>query len=194
VLPFRGWTLNSAKHTWVASSSVLDGIYFASQANVDVGTGNGTINNLTVIAQAAYSTTPFGCSTKLYGSINWDHYALGAPAYPNLWLYADSDITTGPNFTAGSNSTTSAVVSGMFVTGDQINMQTSSQGAVGSVVASDQCASPPMGSSPVVEPQLPGEGSVTINEVKNPAIYFDPNANAPFTSIVDTTLWLEYPG
>ncbi len=198
VLPFRGWSFDSAQHTWIASSTVASGIYYAADANVDVGTGNGTIPNITVIAQAQYSTTVtptnLQCSTKQYGSINWNHYALGAPAYPNLWFYADTDVNTGANFTAGSNSSSSAVVSGMFVAGDQINLQTSSQGAVGSVVAADQCTTPPKGSSPVTEPQLPGEGIVSLNEVKNPAIYYDPNANAPFTSIVDTTLWLEYVG
>jgi hypothetical protein len=194
VQPFRGWSLNTSTHTWIADTPISDGIYYAYQANVDVGNGNGSVSNLTVIAQAAYSSGVVSCANKMYGSINWNHYALGAPAYPNLWFYADSDINTGTNFTAGSNSSASAVISGMFVTGDQINMQTSSQGAVGSVVAADQCPSKPMGSTPVVEPQLPGEGSVTTNEIKNPAIYFDPNANAPFTSIVDTTLWLEYVG
>lgn len=198
LLPFRGWNYNSSQHTWIASANVPSGIYYAADANVDVGTGNGTIPNITVIAQAQYSQvltpTDLQCSTKQYGSINWNHYALGAPAYPNLWFYADTDLNTGSNFTAGSNTSSSSVVSGMFVAGDQINLQTSSTGAVGSVVAADQCTSPPKGSSPVTEPQLPGEGIVSLNEVKNPAIYFDPNANAPFTSIVDTTLWLEYVG
>ena len=43
-------------------------------------------------------------------------------------------------------------------------------------------------------PQIPGEGYITSNEIKNPAIYYDPNSDAPFTSLIDTTLWLEYVG
>jgi hypothetical protein len=29
--------------------------------------------------------------------------------------------------------------------------------------------------------------------VKNPSIYFDPNAQAPFIDLINTTLWLEFP-
>ena len=65
----------------------------------------------------------------------------------------------------------------MFIAGDQISLQTSSSGAVGSVLAGNTCSTSPL---------------VTTNEVKNPAIYYDPNSTAPFTSIITTTLWLEY--
>jgi hypothetical protein len=34
----------------------------------------------------------------------------------------------------------------------------------------------------------------TTNEIKNPNIYYDPFSDAPFTSIISTTLWLEYVG
>ena len=68
----------------------------------------------------------------------------------------------------------------MFVAGDQISLQTSSSGAYGSVLAGDQCD---IAGSPV-----------DVSEVKNPAVYFDPNSDAPFTSIVNTTLWQEYTG
>jgi hypothetical protein len=69
----------------------------------------------------------------------------------------------------------------MFVAGDQMNMETSSAGAVGSVVVGDQCTT--------------GDPDpVTSNQIKNPEIYYDPNSDAPFTSIISTTLWLEYVG
>ena len=175
---FRGWSYDSASHTWIASRNTNDGTYYISEGNVDVGSGNGDIDNITVIASAQNYDN---CSSKKYGNISWDHFGLLHPSYPNLWMYADSDIVTHSNFTAGSGTTTLPVVSGMFVAGDQIHMETSSQGAVGSVVVADQCTNG--------NPDL-----VTSNEIKNPSIWYDPNSEAPFTSIIDTTLWLEYTG
>jgi hypothetical protein len=176
---FRGWSWTSSSKTWVASRNTQDGIYFVDKGNVDVGTGNAAINNISVIAS---SENPDNCGSKKNGNIQWDHYELLHPAYQNLWLYADGDIVTHSNFTAGSGTSTPPVVSGMFVAGDQMQMETSSQGAVGSVLVGNQC--PTQGN-----PNL-----ITTSEIKNPAIYYDPNSDAPFTSIINTTLWLEYPG
>jgi hypothetical protein len=133
---------------------------------------------MTIIASAENQDN---CSAKKYGNISWDHFSLAAPSYPKLWMYADSDIYTTSNFSAGSGTTALPVISGMFVAGDQLHMETSSQGAVGSVVVGDQCTTG--------NPDL-----ATANEIKNPAIYYDPNSEAPFTSIINTTLWLEYTG
>ena len=33
---------------------------------------------------------------------------------------------------------------------------------------------------------------VDNNEIKNPAIHYDPNAATPFVDIINTTLWLEW--
>lgn len=173
---FRGWTHDSGSHTWIATRNTENGIYFAHESNVDVGPGNGEIENITVIASAQ---NPTSCNTKRYGNIVWDHFTMRAPSYPNLFLLADSDIATGANFTAGSGITAPPVVSGMFVAGDQIQLETSSSGAVGSVLAGDQCDTSDL---------------VDENEVKNPTVYYDPKSDAPFTSIISTTLWLEYPG
>ena len=62
-----------------------------------------------------------------------------------------------------------------------MQMETSSQGAVGSVLVAGQCNHG--------NPDLVG-----TSEIKNPEIYYDPNSDAPFTSIINTTLWLEYAG
>ena len=35
---------------------------------------------------------------------------------------------------------------------------------------------------------------MTQDYVKNPSVYFDPNAHAPFSMVIDTTLWLELVG
>jgi hypothetical protein len=175
---FRGWTYNATDHVWTASNSTQSGTYYIFEGSADIGTGNGAINNITVIAQAKDHDS---CAGKKYGNINWNHYDMKAPSMTNLFMYADSDIVTHANWSAGSGTTAPPVISGMFVAGDQMLMETSSAGAVGSVVVGDQCTT---GS-----PDL-----ATTNQIKNPEIYYDPNSDAPFTSIISTTLWLEYTG
>ena len=177
----RGWTYNSTTHLWTATPNILSGTYYALRGNITAGTANIALPKLTLVAEAENAAD---CTTKRYGNIDWDHYNIGAPAYHNLWMYADADIWTHSNFSAGSGITAPPVVSGMFVAGDQINMETSSQGAVGSVVSANQCSTPP--ALPV--------GLSTTSEVKNPAIYYDPNSDAPFTSVITTSLWLDYSG
>ena len=68
----------------------------------------------------------------------------------------------------------------MFVAGDQISLQTSSSGAYGLGHWRGTSATSP--------------APVTSHEVKNPTIYYDPNSDAPFTSVVNTTLWQEFTG
>lgn len=170
-----GWSHNSSTRLWTAGRNSVSGVFYIHEGNVDVGTGNAAIANITVIASAANTED---CASKQYGNISWNHYEMLAPAFRNLFLYADSDIITFSNFTAGNRGADgTAVRSGMFVAGDQISMQTSSQGAVGSVIAADRCDNSPL---------------VADNEVKNPSVYFDPDGDSPFTDIINTTLWLEY--
>jgi hypothetical protein len=170
-----GWAYDNGSRTWIAGRSSVSGVFYAHEANVGVGTGNASIPNITVIASSANVND---CASKAYGNIQWDHYDMRAPAFRNLFLLADADIETFSNFTAGNQGGGgSAVTSGMFIAGDQISLQTSSQGAVGSVIAGDRCTNSPM---------------VTTNVVKNPAVYFDPDGDSPFSDIITTTLWLEY--
>jgi hypothetical protein len=173
---FRGWSYTSSTHMWRASNATQSGIYYVHEGSVDVGGGTASIANISVIAQAKDRDS---CSGKKYGNIEWNGYTMQAPAFTNLFMYADSDIVTHSSFTAGQGTTAPPVISGMFVAGDQMHMETSSAGAVGSVVVGDQCTAG--------NPDL-----VDSNEIKNPEIYYDPNADAPFTSIISTTLWLEY--
>lgn len=177
---FRGWTFDLPSQTWTATRNVLSGTYYVDQGNVVNGSGNATIDHLTVIASAS---NPTNCSSKRYGNITWNHYALSRTASLGDWLVADSDLVTTSNFTAGQM--TAPVSSGMFVAGDQIQMETSSQGAVGSVIAANQCAT---------APGAPNYGLITSSQVKNPAIYYDANADAAFTSVITTALWLDYSG
>ena len=173
----RGWKYNSASRTWIATTNAMDGTYYANQANVDVGTGNAVFPRMTIVASAE---NPGDCANKRYGNISWNQYDLGQPAYHNLWMFADTDLVTHANWKAGSFGP--PVVSGTFVAGDQIQLATSSAGAVGSVLSADQCATP----SPA--------GLVTTSEVKNPSVYFDPNSDSPFSSVITTSLWLDYAG
>jgi len=175
---FRGWTYVASTHIWKASNVTQSGIYYIFEGSADVGNGNTAVDNITVIAQAEGQDS---CANKKYGNINWDHYDMRAPSMTNLFMYADSDITTHANWSAGSGATAAPVISGMFVAGDQMQMATSSAGAVGAIVVGNQC-------------QTGNPDLVTSTQIKNPAIYYDPNADAPFTSIISTTLWLEYPG
>jgi hypothetical protein len=180
----RGWRFVSASSTWIATRNALPGTYYAHEANIDVGTGNATLSKMTLVASAI---NPGDCAMKRHGNITWDHYTINAPAYQNMFMLADTDIVTKSGFTAGS---TSPLVSGMFVAGDQIDMSTSSQGAVGSVLAGDQCAVPATTGTPL----MTGQGLITQSIVKNPSVFFDPNAESPFTSVITVTLWLDYTG
>lgn len=175
----KGWKFDSTNMTWIATSNAHDGTYYAYRANIDVGSGNGTFPRMTVVAEAKNDTAT--CASKQYGNITWNHFTLSTPAYINLWMLADADIVTRSNFSAGSFGP--PVVSGMFIAGDQIQMETSSQGAVGSIVAANQCPTP-----------IGGGGLITASEVKNPSVYFDPNSDAPFSSVITTSLWLDYSG
>ena len=175
-----GWLYDAASRTWKATRDALPGVWYAHEADVEAKSGgSATFSDFTVIASAQQ---PDDCAAKRYGSITWNHHALAAPAFDGLWMFADTDIVTGSNFTAGSGTTTPPVVSGLFVAGDQMELTTSSAGAVGAVVASGQCPSPP--------PQ----GLITENVVRNPTVWFDPSATSPFSSVVTTALWLDYSG
>ncbi len=152
-----------------------DGIYYAHGANITNGNGQHEFANLTLVASRIVADGSDYCGAGLGGDISWDHYEIAAPAITNLFMMADVDLVTGANFTAGNNGENGlAVQSGMFVAGDDLTMSTSSQGAVGSVLATDRC------------------GDSEISSVRNPEVYFDPDANSPFSTIVNQTLWFEY--
>lgn len=157
--------------TWNLINGAADGTYYFYDSSVypGKGLGNPSSGAVTIIASSPNTTS----CPRQGGTIEWDHDDFATPAITNLFMMADNDIITDSNFHAGGPSSGSA---GEFLAGDQINMQTSSQGAYGSVIAEDSC---------------PGVSPYTDDVVKNPAIYYDPNASAPFTSIIDTTLWLE---
>lgn len=177
---WHNWTYSAPSGvtpaTWTASKldATDSAVWYVHAGNIDVGPGNGSVPQISLLADSGGQS----CQ-KTAGYIHWNHIDLGAPAVTNLFMLAEADLVTDPNWKAGSN-TNGTVVSGLFVAGDQVNMQTSSAGAYGAVVAADQCA--PSSSD------LAGGGNV----IKNPSVYYDPNAEAPLTDIIRTTLWLEF--
>lgn len=174
--PFQGWSYQASAHTWTASKDTESGTYFVHESDVANGTGNGSIPNITVVASAA---NPDSCSTKQYGNISWDHYDTPAPAFKNLFFMADGDLSATSNFYSGVSSPGN-VVSGMYVAAEEVLVWTSSSGLVGSVLAGNQCPS--------------DSGPVASNEVQGQIVKFDPNGDSPFSSLISTTLWLEYVG
>ena len=181
---FRGWSYNGAGtvKVWSAGSDIklngFSGTYYVSEADV-VNPASNTgppVPNLTVLAS---SVAPGTCN-KTAGNISWGSTDPAAPSVPNTFLVADQDLLTSSNYKAGSAGG-GTVRSGFFIAGDQMSMSTSSAGAYGAVIAVDQC-----------DP-ADGLSLVDSNIIKNPSIYYDPNAQAPFTDIINNTLWLEYP-
>lgn len=180
---FRGWQyVAGTVPRWEATSAIkvngFSGTFYVHEGDaLDVGSNTGSpVPNLTVIASAVGS--PAACN-KIGGNISWGSIDPAAPSLQDTWLIADQDLKTTSNYQAGSASG-STVISGLFLAGDQVEMSTSSNGAYGAVVAVDQC-DPPDGTS-----------MVDSNSIKNPSIYYDPNSKAPFTNIINNTLWLEY--
>jgi hypothetical protein len=178
---FRHWTFVTSNWSsdpgaamWQGQKGgIEDGIYYVHDGDVTQAQANPHTNAATIIAEATVSGP--GRCPKIGGNIQWGKNDIGAPALPGLFMLADADLSTDSNFHAGT-----ATSSGLFIAGDQVDLETSSQGAYGGVIAADQCNTGGIG--------------VESDVVKNPTVTYVPNAVAPFTSTIDTSLWLEYPG
>lgn len=165
----------NAAPMWTANRDTVSGTYFVWDANAINGSGNPDFDSITVIAGS--SVNP--CATpRPGGNIIWDHFAVGIPHFSDLWFLADQDLHVHANFDAGSNGTNP--VAGTYIAGEEVSLVTSSSMLVGSVLAANQCKND-LG---------PVEGDE--NEVQGQEIWFKPNADSPFSSIISTTLWLEY--
>lgn len=179
---YRGWTHSTVNgvSTWSAGSALkgsgYSGVYYISGGDVVDNASNAgqPVPNLTVIASSSSTTCP-----KTGGNISWSQTDAAAPGLQGTFLLADQDLLITHNVSFGSD-VNNTPVSGFFIAGDQVDMETSSNGVYGAIIAADQCN--------------PSGSLVDNNEVKNPAIYYDPNVAAPFVDIVNTTLWLEFAG
>jgi hypothetical protein len=184
VLPFRGfdYTASGTDRFWEGGRTTQPGTYFAHHASIRAKTGgpDPMISGLTLIAEASDKEN---CSAKRYGNIDWSHHSILAPSLGNMFFYADGDVRVNSNIQLGQGATTPPVVSGMVVARDQIDLNTSSSSAVGAVVATDACSA-----------TQPSDSIVGVNSVTNIKLYYDPHSDAPFTSIITTSLWLDYSG
>lgn len=179
---YRGWTHSTVNgvSTWYAGSALkgsgYSGVYYISGGDaIDNASNAGQpVPNLTVIASSSETDCP-----KTAGNISWSQTDAAAPGLQGTFLLADQDLLVTHNVSFGSD-INNTPVSGFFIAGDQLDMETSSNGVYGAMIAADQCN--------------PSGSLVSTNEVKNPSIYYDPNVAAPFVDIVNTTLWLEFTG
>jgi hypothetical protein len=184
---YRGWTFAqvSGIPTWYAGTGLAtggySGTYYISGGDVvnNASNAGGPVPNLTVIAsaQSTYPNPP--TCNKTGGNITWDHTDIASYSLSHTFLIADQDLLTTSNFYAGSD-TNGTIISGFFIAGDQMQLETSANGAYGAVIAGDQCN--------------PSNSLVSSDVVKNPSIYYDPNSVTPFVNVINKTLWLEYSG
>lgn len=188
--PYRGWSFYGTGSTqckialanstfsdapcWLMNQkdSPYSGVYYVYQGDAMIGHTGGNSSqawNATVIAEANASgpVNPATCN-KQGGNIDWELYDI-QNYVTGLVLEAGADLYDSANNNASD---------GLFVAADQVHMHTSSATLTGAVVAADQCKGSPADS----------------DQVQGVEIHFDETGEAPLTSIIDTTLWLEYVG
>lgn len=166
---YRGWSYAAGSGTtaplWsMTSTSWGDGTYYVYQGDASISR-NTTVNAATVIAEAKSSGGPSATCGKLGGSITAKLVTISSAAIPGTVLVADTDLVMTSNFEAGI---------GVFGAGDQIQVETSSNGITGTVIANDKCTA-----------------GTDTNEVKNAVIKYDRNVEVPLLDIIRTTQWLE---
>jgi hypothetical protein len=177
---FHGWSFLGSNGdgtvTWQASKSgiSLSGTYYVYNGNVTQGQANRDSAKITVIAQSVGSSCP-----KKGGNITWQHSDIPGPSIKGLFFLADADLLITSNFGGGTE-----FDGGLFLAGDQIEVDTSSQADYGGIIAADQCTDGGLGI----------DKNLVKNLVKNPVITYLPNVANFFDVVIDTTLWLEYPG
>lgn len=179
-LGFQGWTYQSGSGSTAAvwkmttHSSPYSGVYYVHHGDAVVG-GTGSTNgsdpawNATVIAESKLNAADPSAGTcgKLGGNIEWKLENV-RNLMTGLVFYAHADLIGSAN---------SHAENGMFVAGDQVYLNSSSGSLRGAVVAADQCPNPG-----------------TPNSVQGFKILFDGSVEAPLSSMIRSTLWLEYVG
>jgi len=166
---YRGWSYADGSGTdapiWsMTSTSWGDGIYYVYQGDAVIER-NTVANAITVIAQAKSTGGPSERCGKYGGNISAKLVTINSAALPGTVLVADGDLSLTSNFEAGI---------GVFGAGDQIEVETSSNGITGTVIANDNCTA-----------------GGDVNEVKNAVINYDRNVEVPLLDIIRTTQWLE---
>ncbi len=164
------WSYDSSSHTWNAGSSI-SGTFYAHQANVDMTKTKAVA--ATVIASASSET----CADKRYGNIHTKQSTVGSASVHGLWLMADADLDVDTQSEFG---TTTPLRTGMFVAGDQFTMQSNTPNMVTGLVAGGQCETRP----PV--------GLASTSSYQGANMFFDPDTDSPWSSMINIALWQEY--
>jgi len=168
---YRGWSFAAASGTtpatWsMTSTSWGSGIYYVYQGDAFISR-NTSVTAATVIAESKSSGGTAATCNKLGGNITAKLVTIQSAALPGVVLLAQGNLSMTSNFEAGI---------GVFGAGDQIQVETSSNGITGTVIANDTCPSSTTG---------------VINEAKNAVIKYDKNVEVPLLDIIRTTQWLE---
>lgn len=158
---------------WTFSKTVDPGTYYFNHADISPGggIGNATADNVTIIASSLDTTV----CPRVGGNVDWEHTDITGTSLPGLFIMGDGMVTSSSNFNAGTDSDGNPS-SGGVLAGEQFTLTTSSSVLVGSLIAEDSCT------------------TGTTNSIKGQSITYDPNLKLPFTNVIDSTLWLEYPG
>jgi hypothetical protein len=182
--PYRGWTYTAGSDTaapvWTLvnqSGTTYQGAYYAYHGDAQVGAnGNdATTWNISVLAESgtpgtdadvpsSYTNTS---SCNAYGgNIDWKLFTI-QQYLPGTVFVADANLTGSATTDAGD---------GMFYAGNKVVLKTSSSTITGAVVAGNKCA------------------AAGASDLQGMKIHYDQNAQVPVSSLIDTTLWLEYVG
>ena len=161
--------------TFSTTNAARDGVFYAHQANLTTKQGGKKPSvppRRTLIASAAST-----CDVAT-GNIYYTHQDMeDGPFIRNLFMMAETDLLVGPNLDLGD---VTVPIGGMFVAGDELDLRTSSDQAVGAAVAIDKCE----GSSG----EMIDDGGSRLQGI---SFFFDPNAESPFSSLINITLWQE---
>ena len=180
--PYNGWSYKASTHTWTASKDTPPGEPTSSTWPTWPTARKRIHENFSVIA----SSTSSDCASKLYGESSGTTTTPSPRPSRTCSSSPTAILSATSNFYSGQSAPGKAVISGMYVAGEEIQIWTSSSGLVGSVLAANQCPRDGVGADDT--------GPVTSNEVQGQIIKFDPNGDSPFSSLISTTLWLEYVG
>jgi hypothetical protein len=173
---YQGWQFDGssggvAQWRTTQVGNAFPGVYYVHHGDADLDPQGNPDSypawNATVIASAGPTARSEGDCPKVGGSIDFDGLNI-TNKMPGVVLYADADIDGHQQVNAGA---------GLFVAGDQLNLQTSSSTIVGALIAADQC-------------NHDGDS----NDIQGVTILFDGTVEAPMASLIRTALWLEYVG
>jgi hypothetical protein len=166
---FRGWSFTPGSGTtapvWDMSSTTWGrGAYYVYHGDAYIERQT-VVDAASVITEGAPSGGPADRCNMLGGKITAKLVSILSAAVPGIVLVAHDDLEVTSNFEAGT---------GLFGAGNQIKIETSSNGITGTVVANDTCTA-----------------GGDINEVKNAVVNYDKNVEVPLLDIIRTTQWLE---